>query len=56
MPTPDELKAERTDLARKLAVRKDMAGYQQNCQAIEARIAEIDAELAAPPEEPETPA
>lgn len=55
MSTPDELSAERADLARKLAIRKGMNGYQQNCQAIEARIAEIDAELAASPKEPETP-
>lgn len=50
----DALKSERADLGRKLAARRDTSGYKQNCIEIKARIAEIDAELAAPP--PEEPA
>lgn len=37
-----ELQAERDTLARKLAKRKDQAGFAANAEAIEARIAEID--------------
>ena len=43
--TPDELRAERETLARKLTKRKDQAGFAANAEAIEARIAEIDALL-----------
>lgn len=39
------LKAERADLQRKLAARKDQPGYKQNCAAIEARLAVIEKEL-----------
>lgn len=41
------LEAEKADLQRKLAKRKDMAGFADNVAAIEARIAEIEALLTA---------
>lgn len=40
------LEAEKADLERKLAARKDNLCFQQNCRLIEARIAWIDEELA----------
>lgn len=47
--TDDEraaLESEQSDLTRKLAVRKRTAGYTANCEAIKARLAEIEQELA----------
>ena len=38
----DEQKAELQALKDKLATRKDKPGWQKNCEAIEARIAEIE--------------
>lgn len=35
------------DLRRKLAVREGVKGYERNCEAIRARIAELEAELEA---------
>jgi hypothetical protein len=45
----EALQAERDALARKLAKRKDQAGFASNAEAIEARIAEIDALLSEEP-------
>ena len=41
------LQAERADLDRKLRKRRDMPGFTANAREIEARMAEIDAELEA---------
>ena len=44
-----ELIAERETLERKLAKRRDQAGFAANAEAIETRIAEIDALLSEEP-------
>lgn len=47
--TPEQrqaLEAEKTDLARKANKRRDEPGFASNVRDIEARIAEIEAELA----------
>lgn len=41
------LEAEKAELERKLSARKEVTCFQQNCKAIEARIAWIAEELAA---------
>lgn len=40
------LTAERADLARKADKRRDEPGFAENVREIEARVAEIDAEMA----------
>jgi cell fate (sporulation/competence/biofilm development) regulator YlbF (YheA/YmcA/DUF963 family) len=42
------LEAELTRLKRKLHAREDQPGFAQNCEALAARIAEIEALLAEP--------
>jgi len=44
--TRDELQQQKTDLQRKLDARKNTPGYAANVEALKAKIAELDAELA----------
>lgn len=46
--TNDQLREEQADLTRKLAQREPIVGYTQNCIAIRARLADIEAQLATP--------